>query len=222
MVTHEIELKNKELLDMLEELRKEFYRLEQESGISVCKVIDSKYPTNEYYCEEEYLNSINPDTHVGFPDRRFYIDFDSLASWYPDIWHDYIERINEITLLLGAHNTAIALMYPPEGFVDWHTNWNNSSYQILVTWSETGEGYFRYKDPATGEIITLHDKPGWNVRYHYFGSKKEPDHVLWHCAYTKCDRFSFAFRYKNGKLNSHKDAIIKKIFEDTIVDIRDV
>lgn len=222
MVTHEIELKNKELLNMMEELRKEFYQLKEDHGVEdgISERLEVPDVTNEYYCEEEYLEFINPTTHVGFPTSYYSINMPQLKRKQPDIWSDYVERVkNKTAALLGAHTSALALMYPPEGFVAWHTNWNSPSYQILFTWSETGEGYFRYKDPSTGEIITLHDKPGWNVRYHYFGSVEEKEHVLWHCAYTKCDRFSFAYKYENGGINSAKDAMVKEMLEDTLYEI---
>jgi len=178
---------------------------------------------HEWYCSEEYLWYVKEehgDSHQGFPETYYSINLPQLKRKQPDQWADYVYRVkNEVATSLGAHTSALALMYPPEGFVGWHTNWNCASYQILFTWSETGDGYFRYVDPATDEIVTLEDQPGWNVRYHYFGSKDEPNQVLWHSAYTNCDRFSFAYKYLTPGFNRAGDSLVQDLVTDTLEEI---
>ncbi len=225
MNTQEVDLKNKAILGRMEELRKRFFELREKYGIEdgISKKLEVEGVTNEYFCKDnEYFVELleEPKAHVGFPTSYYSINLPELRRKHPDTWGGYVEDVkNKTASLLGAHTSALALFYPPTGFVGWHTNWNCSSYQILFTWSETGEGYFRYKDPKTDEVVTLKDKAGWNVRYHYFGSANEPEHALWHTAYTECDRFSFAYKFENGGIGSPKDKMVKQMFLDTVEEI---
>ena len=225
MITHEVKLNNSEILETMEGFRKEFYRLRDlygtEDGISKSGGLNLRY-SNEYFCNWTYLQEMmsDPDSHIGYPTEYYSTNLPQLKRKHPDQWGKYLDDLkNRTAERFGAHTSALALHYPPEGFVGWHTNWNSPSYQILFTWSETGDGYFRYKDPTSNTIVTLRDSPGWNVRYHYFGRKEEPEHALWHCAYTKCERFSFAYKYVNDGYGSNQDAFVREIFEDTIHEI---
>jgi len=222
--TEEIQLNNKTLEALLDAFREEFYELREkhgvEDGVSVNTVKDYG---NEYHCTEEYLAFIQLQDHPGYPEHYNSINLPELKRKQYDVWGDYVNRLkNDTAEALGAHTSALALFYPPEGFVGWHTNHNSPSYQILFTWSETGDGYFRYQDPKTKEIVTLHDKPGWNVRVHYFGSESEPDYLFWHCAYTKCDRFSFAYKFVNEGAGSDRDEMVQQLLQMAIDEIEDV
>ena len=55
-------------------------------------------------------------------------------------------------------------MYPPGGYISWHNNANASAYNLIFTWSETGDGYFKYIDGETKEEIVIKDKPVGNVK----------------------------------------------------------
>ena len=39
----------------------------------------------------------------------------------------------------------------------WHTNYDANAYQVLFTWSETGEGFFEYYDKQKDEIVKIED-----------------------------------------------------------------
>jgi len=225
MHTKEIQLNNRQIEKQLTDLKDEFFELREKYGAKEgeSKELGEWQVDPEWYCSEEYLWHIkeeNGDNHIGFPETYYSINLPQLKRERPDQWADYVYRVkNDMAVTLGAHTSALALMYPPGGFVGWHTNWNCPSYQILFTWSETGDGYFKFVDPATNEIVTLQDEPGWNVRYHYFGSKKEPNHALWHSAYTDCDRFSFSYKYVTPGWNQAGDSIVQELVMDTLEEI---
>lgn len=90
-------------------------------------------------------------------------------------------------------NNALAAVYPANGYMSWHTNADAPGYNVLMTWSETGKGFFRYQDPITKEIITMHDKPGWNCKVGYFGKHTETDKLFWHCCGTEELRVTVAW-----------------------------
>ena len=222
--TKEIELNNKELLDLFNGIKDEFFRLRDEHGIECGISLNAmEGVTHEWLCSEEALLVMDRESHAGYPETYYSINIPQLRRASPQSWGDYAKYVKNIpTKLLGATSSGLSLFYPPTGFVGWHTNHNNPTYQILFSWSETGDGYFRYEDPKTKEIVTLHDKPGWNVRVHYFGSLSEPDDMLWHCAYTNCDRFSFAFQWIVREKGTPEDDLILSVLEDVIEEISSV
>jgi hypothetical protein len=75
----------------------------------------------------------------------------------------------------------------------WHNNWNASGYNILLSYSKTGNGFFRYLDPITKEIVTMEDKPGWTCKVGYYGRGREPDKVYYHCAGSYEPRITLGF-----------------------------
>ena len=82
----------------------------------------------------------------------------------PEIWTPFRDKVkHDFAREIGAHTSALLSYYPRGGFVGWHTNWNANAYQVLFTYSETGNSYFRYYDKQSGDIITLDEKPGGNV-----------------------------------------------------------
>ena len=114
-----------------------------------------------------------------------------MPNEYVDTFQEYRHELVEY---LGARNSAVAMWYPKNGYMSWHNNANASGYNILISYNKTGDGWFRYQDPTTKEIVTLQDRPGWAVKVGYFGSFGEPDKIFWHCPNTfNEDRLSFGF-----------------------------
>jgi hypothetical protein len=220
----EIELNNKPLLTDLNNFIDDFFGTFQPEDAGICDPL----PYVEYgeqYCSEQCLREQmlpNADEHVGFPEHYYGLSIQALAKHDPLRWlrfdklcrKDWIQR-------MGAHTSALSLYYPPGGFVGWHTNWNANAYQLLLTWSRDGDGYFRYYDQHTDTIVTQYDKPGWQARWYYFGRKDEPEHHCWHTAYTKGDRMTFAFKFganhgltdleKDRKAQMMRDAAIEEL-----------
>ena len=46
-------------------------------------------------------------------------------------------------------------------------------YNLVFTWSETGDGQFQYMDTKTGETVVMKDRKGWQCKAGYFGSYGE-------------------------------------------------
>ena len=82
--------------------------------------------------------------------------------------------------------------YPPNTGMGWHTNADQPYTRCYLNWSETGDSYFRYRDPKTDEIITSLDYRGWNIRIFEIGD--EPETMLWHCVYSNTRRISIGLK----------------------------
>ena len=101
-------------------------------------------------------------------------------------------------------------MYPPKGFISWHNNANASAYNLIFTWSETGDGYFKYIDGYTGDEIVIPDKKGWQCKAGYFGAyNEEPEKLVYHTASTDCWRItvSYIFNREEMSLGLQEDVI---------------
>lgn len=147
----------------------------------------------QYYTSTEYLESIDKEEHIGFPEKKHGIDIIMTESTEVKERSTVREIILKLNQLIGSRNSAVFMYYPPGGYMGWHDNHNASGYNILISYSKNGNGYFRYVDPETKEIITLHDKPGWNVKVGYYGSGENGESTYWHCAYTDEERITFGF-----------------------------
>jgi hypothetical protein len=169
----------------------------------------------EDFVSVEYLENLIKKGHAGFPES---------LKGYSGLMPDHkgeLQRIssrgmayrdtnaalnNTLMAMLSAKRNSLATVYPPGGFISWHHNANAPGYNIIFTWSENGKGWFKYKDPKTKEIVTMHDKVGWNCKMGYFGSYHEPDKIFYHSAYTDCVRISIAYIFSQAE-NFWKDVI---------------
>ena len=146
-------------------------------------------------CSEEYLRDIieKDGKHVGFPERTISVDVSSDESVPLRYKQKCRDMATELCSYLGARNQAVNVYYPCEGFMGWHNNWNASGYNILLSYSKNGNGFFRYRDPLTKKIITMHDRKGWSCKVGYYGRGREPDKVYYHCAGTHEPRITLGF-----------------------------
>ena len=92
----------------------------------------------------------------------------------------------------------------------WHHNANAAGNNILLSWSEKGEGFFRYQNPITREIVTIQDTPGWTCKVGYYGGWSEKDKIIWHCASAEHEE-----RFTLGYIIPHKG-----MWEDMYEDIQ--
>lgn len=135
----------------------------------------------EYVVTENCLNSFKEDKF--YPDDSFLFDFNYTVDKTDDFipyYHDFVWHLTNIDNVVSSSERTLASIYPPDGFIGWHTNSNRPGYNIIFTFSETGNGFFRYKDPVSKEIITIQDKPGWTAKAGYFGNSSKD--IFWHCA----------------------------------------
>lgn len=163
----------------------------------------------EKYLSEEYLKEIIGmwDKHEGFPEESYSIGFSKLKDmrFKPneknkilklsrDIVKKYTENTDELQQKYMLKSNALFTVYPPGGYISWHNNANASAYNVIFTWSETGDGWFKWVDPKTNIIHTVEDVPGWQCKVGYFGRYSDgEDKLIYHSASTECYRMSVAF-----------------------------
>ena len=219
----EVVIRNKELLETLDGFVDTFR--------SIKGYDDEKYrtwsPENArtngiYYCNEDNLafQKALGNKHSGYPEQHYSQPVSNMAELDPDKWKDIEGTVKrKFPAVLGAHSSALFNYYPPGGFVGWHTNWNANAYQFLFTWSETGEGFFKYFDNEKQSIVTIEDVPGWQCRWYYFGRQDEPEHHCWHSAYAGCDRITLAYKIVNRRIGCDKDRQARNLRDIIIEDI---
>jgi len=184
-----IEIKNKQLKEMLNDFSSWF------DDIDKTKLnIIGKKDKDEYYTSEKYYETINKEKHKGFPEKTYGID---LVFW--DTTETKVrEKIREVdsnfNTILGSRHCAVKMYYPAGGYMGWHNNHNASGYNILLSYTKEGKGFFRYK---TDKIVTMFDKPGWTAKVGYYGNNDEPDKLFWHCARAYEDRLTLGFVIPN-------------------------
>jgi hypothetical protein len=138
-----------------------------------------------------------------------------------EMWGGFMQKVKyDFASELGAHTSALLSYYPPGGFVGWHTNFDANAYQVLFTWSETGDGFFEYYDKKNDEIIKIPDVPGWQCRHYYFGAGHEEDLHCWHAAYAECQRITLAYKFvNNGSVDNPEDAQARQMRDMLIEEI---
>ena len=84
-----------------------------------------------------------------------------------------LEKVFRAPIVTRGH-----FLYPPGGFIEWHTNMHQSKgwRMYIIDVDREAASFFRYLDPLTKEPITLWDFKG-AVHLFYVG-KEQP---FWHC-----------------------------------------
>lgn len=199
-------------------------------------VTDENYKHNKLQCDNKFdkIDQFTSDDemrrimamgreHDGFPEIivghsfgtnniRFVGDDPSMPEKINQKLLDVIEKLAiEFTL----KKNALFTVYPPGGFISWHNNANAPAYNFIFTWSETGDGWFKWYDMEKQEIITIPDKAGWQCKAGYFGPYEGPKEALcYHAARTNCLRMTIAFTLSMGELSQGlQDWIIEDISE---------
>ena len=227
----EVVIKNKKLLKQLDQFTDIFFSIDGYDDKKYWVRDPADAVTNgELYCSDEYFHKQKAlgDAHTGFPEQHFSQPVGRMAVEDPDKWRGIRDLVRmRFAETLGVHSAALFNYYPKGGHVGWHTNWNAPAYQILFTWSRTGDGYFRYHDPVKDEIVTIQDTKGWACRHYYFGAKAEPEHHCWHAAYAGCDRITLAYKFHGGPdgmtsgKGTKKDDLAQDLRDDLIYEIEE-
>lgn len=137
--------------------------------------------------------------HIGYPHnaRSYALKPDHYKGSGLDYRKDFTKLDEDVKMELGINTNALSQLYPPDGFIAWHNNADAKGYNLIFTWSETGDGWFKYID-ENGIEQTIKDKKGWSCKASYFGDYIE-DKVCYHAAYTKCWRMTHSFVVSNDK-----------------------
>ena len=135
--------------------------------------------------------------------NNFKPHFKPESEFIPSETLQYYNTINsEMQEKLCTKHNALCVMYPPGGYISWHNNANASAYNLVFTWSETGDGYFKYIDGETKEEIVMQDVSGWQCKASYFGAYDEPAHKLvYHTASTDCWRITVSYIFNREELS---------------------
>jgi len=221
----EINVVNPQILSVLDKTRDMFLEHEDTCTELAEVILDSmslqdektyvddgidKTPTPDWekYCSEEWLwkQYDKGENHSGFPEQAYGFQVAHGVRNRPDLFTDLKNWAKgDLPREFGASSSSLVSYYPPNGFVGWHTNWNAFGWQMILTWSQDGDGYFSYYDKEKNEIITEQDVKGWQGRWYRFGRLDEPEHHCWHCAWTNCPRITLAFKFPYGKLSERLD-----------------
>lgn len=159
----------------------------------------------------DFLNSIDHNQHIGFPTDQYGINlnYNFLREQRLRVDPQFFEEIrtvnndldDQLQMLLGARFCALKMFYPKDGYIAWHTNWNVPGYNIIFTYSKTGDGHWRHIDPTgansttpnPAKLVHIDDVPGWHCKFGYFGKKEETDRIVWHSAYTNEPRITISY-----------------------------
>jgi len=184
----------------------------------------------DYYVSEEYLRLVKEKEalHVGFPEVCIGWALNPKGPGHSMRWTDakhtaemldwqdqHVERYSkfnqEMMMCLGTRHNALCQLYPPnEGIIGWHNNANASAYNLIFTYSETGDGYWQHLNPKTDTIETIEDIPGWQCKASYFGSYGEdnPNTLIYHAAKTRnSHRLTVSYIFERTNKDYWLDAI---------------
>lgn len=210
-----VNIKNKNVLDILNEFINLWWD-KKETDLQKFH-LTSKDLNREYYISDEYkIKIMNMGSfHDGYPEqlRGYSIKPTESNIRFSDIeiTKKYIEINEKLQILLSTRQNALCAIYPPEGFISWHNNANASAYNLIFTWSENGNGYWKHVDPYTGKDVVVQDVPGWQCKAFYFGAYEDkPEDIVYHMASTDCWRMTVSYTF---------DRHHKQFWEDVIEEI---
>jgi len=187
-----IPIKNKELLHILNTFLEAFKKEDKTkiANSSLARNKDSAQSGPVFATSNQYLEEMQGKRHVsGYPEITYGADF---MVDLPELERQRLisQELSDAVKVMdgdllawsGSRFNAVKMYYPKGGFMGWHHNANCPGYNVLLSWSKDGLGFFRYQDPITKEVVTMQDTPGWTCKVGYYGSWEEKDKIYWHCA----------------------------------------
>ena len=213
----DIPINNSEILETLNKFL--WFYDEREGEVAKCKQY-GQGADREHFIGDEYRDTIisRGSIHNGYPEKGRYYSFTGIGIGNKNVGESltrktiqYYTTVNEeLQVKLCTRHNAVCVLYPPKGFISWHNNANAAAYNLIFTWSETGDGYFKYVDGYTGDEIIVPDKKGWQCKAGYFGAyDEEPEKLVYHSASTDCWRItvSYIFNRKEISFGLQEDVI---------------
>ena len=192
-----IPLNSDHLLTLLSNITKichsaEFKAIADKVPVRKDELIDSSiHPVTERYLREALKV---PVSEFGFP--RGVLGFGSGHENYTNykMFSPLEKQVKKIGNFLGTPKNALTMVYPDNGYIGWHHNGNAPGYNILLSYSQDGDGCFKYYDNKKDEVVIIQDKPGWQVKVGYYPRQgRATNSVYWHAAETKKQRISLAW-----------------------------
>ena len=190
------EIKNRTVLDLLEEFRytyRELYQPEKTNRI----LVESMVGMADHYTGDEEMHRIIEmgEQHLGAAENSVChpIKKEFYQGTHPEEYAKMWSHLDgKMKTELGLETSALSTLYPPGGFIGWHNNANAAAHNLIFTWSEKGDGWFKFVDPKTSEVVTVEDKKGWQLKAGYFGAYGSGD-VVYHAARTNCYRMTLSY-----------------------------
>jgi len=197
----DIKINNQEVLDILNDYKDWLIPKYYNGDIDRDLDLKCKEHIREDWISDDYLQSIiaKDRGHDGYPPSMR-----SYTGTMPDSGREFkkesvpyrdktLEMNTKLMQQLSARKNSLATLYPPGGWIAWHNNANVPGYNVLFSWSETGDGWFDYWDLEKKERVHMPDVKGWQCKMGYFGSYDEPERLCYHAASTECLRISVAY-----------------------------
>lgn len=222
-----IEIRNSEVLDALNKFS---WMYERRSDIERIMYRAGRGATLEQMTSTEALDAVREmgESHDGYPEKsagynlsakQAMTNLDGSVEDYDlatEFFKLYGESTENIMLALNTRLNALCYLYPPGGYISWHNNANCPGYNLIFTWSETGDGSFSYWDTKEEKIVEIPDKKGWSCKGAYFGSyRDDPDKLVYHSAKTNCWRYTVSFVYDWTEMSTGiHDEIMEEIATD--------
>jgi hypothetical protein len=212
-IMRSVTIKNETVLKILNEF-KDLWWEKKDTDLKKYH-LNSNDANREDYITEGYKNKIMGmgSLHNGFPEKLkgYSLKAESISgiNRYDKTISENFTILNEkLQQELGTQHNALSTVYPPGGFISWHNNANASSYNLIFTWSENGDGYWKHVDPYTGNEVLVKDVPGWQCKAFYFGSyEDDPGDLVYHMASTDCWRMTISYIFDRHHKEYWEDVI---------------
>ena len=220
-----IPLNNQTILNKLDEL----HQFRQPEVLNEFVQTGEKFTVKEkdWFTSDEYFDKIRgmKRNHDGFPEaiKSTSLQYSTMkpkTGGNPKLRQETYRKLTDFTEWFEGNyclkNNALFAIYPPDGFISWHNNANAAAYNCILTWSETGDGYFKWWDTRKEEFVYWHDEPGWQCRLGYFGSYEDDwDDLVYHCAATDCWRMTVSFTFDRSEQSQMmQDWLVEDLMAD--------
>ena len=203
-----VNLANSKIIQILEEIQKACFDEDYLSHLSTLSIEQSLYTHKHSPVSKNYLDELFAREAIETARAHHTLLYDFSKTWlntdFTAITAKKSEEINplikKLCLKLNMQANPLAAYYPNKGYIGWHHNGDASGWNVLFTYSQDGDGFLKYRDTETGEIVTLPDPKGWSAKMGYYPSLEEvpKDKLFWHCAYTEKERITIAFNQKSS------------------------
>ena len=191
-----IPLKSQRLKNLLQSITDVLYTEKYINLIGKTRTRDDQLVPGVYPCSDAYLEKAQSQkiSDFGFPRACLGLGMKEFEPALIQVTEPIRNIVDKIGLYLGTPTNALTMAYPDKGFIGWHHNGNAPGFNILMTYSQDGDGCFKYYDCFEKKIVTMPDVVGWSVKVGYYpDERKETERVYWHCAETKKQRISVAW-----------------------------
>jgi hypothetical protein len=181
----------------------------------------------KWFTSDEYFNQIRDmkRNHDGFPEaiQSWSMQYSTMkpkSDGDAKIKQEVYRKSSDFMAWFEGNycmkSNALFAIYPPGGFISWHNNANAAAYNCILTWSETGDGYFKWWDNKKEEFVYWHDEPGWQCRLGYFGSYEDDwNDLVYHCAATDCWRMTISFTFDRSEQSQMmQDWLVEDLMAD--------